>query len=82
MVPRKGNLYELPEDLPVPADDGACNHLEGMVLPSVSLMSTNRRKVNLAALRGRPVVYCYPHDDTQGRLTLDQPAGEPSLTSQ
>ncbi|MFI5174560.1 MAG: hypothetical protein ACHQKY_06875 [Terriglobia bacterium] len=81
-MPRKDNLYELPEDLPVPADDGACDHLEGMVLPSVSLMSTDRRKVDLAALRGRTVVYCYLHNDTQGRPTLHHPAGAPSLTSQ
>jgi peroxiredoxin len=71
-VPRKDNLYELPEDLPVPADDGACDHLEGMVLPSVSLMSTDRRKVDLAALRGRTVVYCYPRTGLPDR---DPPPG-------
>jgi hypothetical protein len=33
----------LPDNLPVPKDDGACDHLEGMLLPSPSLTfeSTN-----------------------------------------
>lgn len=57
---RKDNLYELPKDLPVPVDDGACDHLPGMRIPSVLLMSTARRIVDIATLPGRTVVYCYP----------------------
>lgn len=57
---RSDNLYELPKDLPVPVDDGACDHLLGMQLPSVSLASTDGRQVDLASLPGRSVVYCYP----------------------
>ncbi len=34
------SLYELPEGLPVPADDGACDHLEGMTVPSIELESS------------------------------------------
>ena len=30
-MPRSDNLYELPKDLPVPRDDGTCNHLPGHV---------------------------------------------------
>jgi peroxiredoxin len=57
---REDNLYELPKDLPVPLDDGACNHLPGMQLPSVLLMSTAGVAVDLAKIPGRTVVYCYP----------------------
>ena len=57
---RSDNLYELPKDLPVPVDDGACGHLLGMQLPSVSLASTDGRMVDLKSLPGRSVVYCYP----------------------
>jgi peroxiredoxin len=54
-------LDELPTDLPQPIDDGACDHLVGMTLPNLSLASTARRDVNLAALGpGLTVVYCYP----------------------
>ena len=31
-------LTDLPQDLPIPIDDGKCNHL---VLPDVTLISTN-----------------------------------------
>jgi hypothetical protein len=35
------NLLELPGDLPVPKDDGACAHLQGMMIPPISLDSTS-----------------------------------------
>jgi peroxiredoxin len=54
------NIYELPEDLPIPVDDGACDHLTGFLLPDMALMSTAGTLVNLAKLPGRTVVYCYP----------------------
>jgi peroxiredoxin len=57
---RRDNIYELPADLPVPVDDGLCDHLPGMVLPSVPLRSTSGRTVDLAHLPGTTVVYCYP----------------------
>jgi peroxiredoxin len=71
-MPRTDNLYELPYDLPVPADDGACDHLMGMSLPSVPLSSTAGRVVDLAGLAGRTVVYCYPRT---GRPDQDPPTG-------
>ena len=55
-----GNLTELPKNLPVPVDDGACNHLLWQSLPSSALSSTNGRRVDLSALSGRVVIYCYP----------------------
>jgi len=54
------NLNQLPTDLPVPQDDGACNHLLGMPLPNVSLLATDGSTVNLSQLPGRLVIYCYP----------------------
>jgi len=51
---------ELPKDLPVPTDDGACNHLPGSTLPSINLSATSGQTVNLAELSGWLVIYCYP----------------------
>ena len=54
------NLLDLPADLPVPKDDGACAHLQGMMIPAILLDSTTGSQVNLAQIRGRTVLYCYP----------------------
>ncbi len=56
------NLYGLPNDLPVPVDDGAADHLLGMLVPPIELSSTINRMVNLAEVSKwqRTVVYCYP----------------------
>ena len=66
------NPYELPNELPVPEDDGAAEHLPGMRLPSVPLASTSGEIVDLSALPGRTVVYCYP---MTGRPDRSLPAG-------
>ncbi|MDQ3779853.1 MAG: peroxiredoxin [Chloroflexota bacterium] len=50
----------LPDDLPVPVDDGACNHLPGMAVPSLDMPLTSGGTVDLSTLAGRTVVYCYP----------------------
>jgi peroxiredoxin len=51
----------LPADLPIPADDGATAHLQGMRLPHVILSSTSGRRVDVANLSdGRVVLYVYP----------------------
>lgn len=50
----------LPADLPVPEDDGACDHLPGLRLPALTLPGTDGSEIDLAALAGRTVVYCYP----------------------
>lgn len=51
---------ELPDGLPVPQDDGATRHLPGMKLSSLPLRATDGAMVDLAALKGRTVVYAYP----------------------
>ena len=43
----------LPEDLPVPQDDGAACHLPGLRLPDVVLAATDGAQVNLSKLAGR-----------------------------
>jgi peroxiredoxin len=57
---RSDDVYSLPSDLPVPADDGACAHLPGMRVPPVPLPSTAGGPVELARIPGRVVVYAYP----------------------
>jgi peroxiredoxin len=69
---RTDDLYKLPAGLPVPIDDGACRHLPGKRVPSLSLKSTSHRDVNLSLLRGRTVIYCYPRT---GLPHQDPPAG-------
>jgi peroxiredoxin len=66
------NPYELPNDLPVPEDDGAADHLPGMRLPPVSLAATSGEVVDLSTLAGRTVVYCYP---MTGRPDRSLPTG-------
>lgn len=69
---RSDSLYELPANLPVPVDDGACDHLTGLMLPSVPLPSTSGRVVDLSGEPGRIVVYAYPRT---GRPDADPPPG-------
>ena len=51
---------ELPPGLPVPEDDGVAGHLPGKHLPSVALRSTSGNVVDLSALAGVGVAYCFP----------------------
>ena len=69
---RSDNVYELPKDLPVPQDDGACDHLIGMKLPSIALPSTRGRAVDLSGLGGTTVIYIYPRT---GRPDQELPTG-------
>ncbi|HKA33196.1 MAG TPA: peroxiredoxin [Candidatus Binatia bacterium] len=69
---RSDNIHELPADLPVPVDDGACDHLAGMNVPSLRLESTAGRVIDLSAQSGRTVVYCYPRT---GRPDVELPTG-------
>jgi peroxiredoxin len=62
----------LPDNLPVPQDDGAALHLQGARLPDIVLAATNATAVNLSKLPGRNVVYVYPRT---GRPGQDLPTG-------
>lgn len=54
------NLNQLPTDLPIPQDDGAANHLLGMRIPDLSLRATTGKQINVGAIKGRLLIYCYP----------------------
>ncbi len=71
-MPSPDNQRELPEDLPAPEDDGACDHLPDMRLPTVQLGSTSGEAVDLSSLTGTTVLYCYP---MTGRPDLELPEG-------
>ena len=72
IMARSDDLYQLPPDLPVPEDDGACRHLSGLAVPSVPLRATSGHVVDLSSSRGRVVVYCYPRT---GQPHVDPPPG-------
>lgn len=61
---------KLPERLPVPTDDGACNHLVGLQLPHLTLSSTDGA-INLSGLKGTVVIYIYPRSSPDA----DDPPG-------
>ena len=56
----------LPDDLPVPVDDGAADHLPGAPVPAIALAATDGSAVDISALAGRTVVYAYPRTGVPG----------------
>jgi peroxiredoxin len=54
------HFNSLPADLPIPKDDGSTQHLRGMRLPRISLTATNGQPIDLGAIKGKLVIYCYP----------------------
>ncbi|MDD2833206.1 MAG: peroxiredoxin [Methylotenera sp.] len=62
----------LPDELPIPVDDGLAAHLEGTYLPSISFKSTNGHTVDLSHIKHRLVVYIYP---LTGRPDVALPVG-------
>ena len=73
-MPRSDDLYELPQNLPVPVDDGACRHLLGLAFPDLALPSTNGRRVSLTteSKESRVVIYAYPRT---GKPDQEPPSG-------
>ena len=59
---------QLPDDLPVPEDDGAADHLPGLPLPDLDLPSTDgSAEASLARLgEGLLVAYLYPRTGVPG----------------
>ena len=64
------NLDVLPDDLPVPLDDGACDHLRGARVPSIPLAATDGTSVDLSEITGRVVVFVYPRTGQPGKPSL------------
>jgi peroxiredoxin len=62
------DVYSLPDDLPVPEDDGACDHLPGVRLPHLRLPATSAEELNLADLGsdGTAVLFFYPRTGKPG----------------
>jgi peroxiredoxin len=56
------DVYSLPPDLPVPADDGAADHLVGLSMPHLMLQSS-RGEVDV---RDFDVIYIYPRSGRPG----------------
>lgn len=54
------DLSTIPDGLPEPVDDGACDHLEGRALPGLLLPATSGREVDLSQLLGSAVLFFYP----------------------
>jgi peroxiredoxin len=66
------SLYQLPDNLPAPVDDGACAHLEGMAVPALALESS-LGPVDLAEFAAeRAVLYAYPRTGRPGRTIPDE----------
>jgi peroxiredoxin len=59
-----GTYEQLPDELPVPVDDGATAHLVGLAVPPVRLAGTDGTTVDLAESAARPdsrtVLFIYP----------------------
>jgi peroxiredoxin len=66
-VATSDDFHQLPHDLPAPVDDGGADHLVGMALPDIRLVSTAGGTVALASLTGRTVVYVYPRTGRPGQ---------------
>jgi peroxiredoxin len=60
--------FPLPANLPRPVDDGAANHLRGMILPRLALPSTAGQMVDLSGPGSlTTVVFCYPMTGVPGK---------------
>nr|MBA2740848.1 peroxiredoxin [Actinomycetota bacterium] len=65
------SVYQLPSDLPVPVDDGACDHLPGTRAPAL-VLDSSWGPVDLADLcAGVAVLYVYPRTGIPGRPSPD-----------
>ena len=67
MMVHDPNAFPVPDNLPVPEDDGAAAHLSGTAMPDITLTATDGSRVNLAALSGRTVIYAYPRTGRPGQ---------------
>jgi peroxiredoxin len=56
----QGSYLDLPDNLPIPQDDGGADHLVGRKLDSIPLVSTNGFLVDLSKISGTTVVFIYP----------------------
>ena len=62
----QSSYLDLPDNLPIPQDDGAADHLQGTKLDSILLAATNGSKIDLSKLTGTTVVFIYPMTGVPG----------------
>lgn len=66
------DVYTLPENLPVPEDDGACDGLAGQRLPELSLAATSGERMDLPlGAEGTAVLFIYPRTGKPGEPLPD-----------
>ena len=61
------SLLALPDNLPIPKDDGAASHLLGLHLPAISICNTANTLIPIAALKSWLVIYVYPLTGEPGK---------------
>jgi peroxiredoxin len=71
-VPRADDIHSIPEDLPVPEDDGAADHLLNAVVPAIALKATTGEPVGLDQPGQPTILFCYPRT---GRPDEELPPG-------
>ena len=62
-MPPADDIHTIPDDLPIPQDDGAADHLLNAAVPALALPATTGEVVALDRLDGRTVLFCYPRTD-------------------
>ena len=67
---RTDDLSVLPDGLPVPVDDGACDHLVGSTVPSITLASTAGGTVDASQRSGHTVIYIYPRTGDPAKASV------------
>jgi peroxiredoxin len=71
-VLRGDDIHSIPENLPVPKDDGSADHLLNAVVPPIALRATTGESVSLDQQEQRTVLFCYPRT---GRPDEELPPG-------
>lgn len=67
------NYNNLPKNLPIPKDDGACNHLMGIKIPNIVLLNQKNQEKNLYSYQKKTqVFYFYP---MTGKPNIPLPIG-------
>jgi peroxiredoxin len=54
------DLNKLPNNLPIPVDDGACDHLLDSRVPSIFLKGVSGKSIDLSSVEGTVVIFFYP----------------------
>jgi peroxiredoxin len=69
---RTDDIHTVPDDLPVPEDDGTADHLLDASVPPIALKATTGESIRLDQLDGTSVLFCYPRT---GRPDEELPPG-------